>query len=245
MIDWLDERSSPHFPATSRALNEPDGLLAVGGGLTPVWLHTSYRQGIFPWPSDGLRLWWTPAPRAVILAESFRIPRTIRKELRKTPYRFTANQAFKRVISSCAKTHDMAGGTWIEAEMLEQYNRMAKAGFALSVECWSPSGELIGGFYGIRIGSAYFGESMFSLAAGASKQAFAIAASQMFANGIQIIDCQMKTDHLDRFGLIELNRQDFEQHLHRATRTPLARPPLPAILNHFPEPASTTRASGL
>jgi len=233
MIDWLEEHTTPHFPSTAKALEDPSGLLAAGGGISPEWLHAAYRRGIFPWhDEDSPRLWWTPVPRAVILPEHFSVPRSLKKEIRKTRFRFTSNLAFAAVITSCARVHGDDGGTWIQPEMISSYTRMAKAGMALSVEVWNEDGRLVGGFYGILLGSAYFGESMFSSVGGASKQAFALAAELMFKNGVQMIDCQMKTDHLARFGLCELGRREFEQRLAKAVSTPLVRIPLPTAISH-------------
>lgn len=231
MIEWLDDNSAPDFPDTRRALQEPNGLLAVGGGMSSAWLHASYRRGIFPWHSDGdPRLWWSPAPRAVILPATFRVPRTIRKELNRTPLTFTCNLAFADVMAGCANTHEeQDGGTWIQPEMQQAYTDLHRAGYALSVECWTPEGELCGGFYGVRIGRAFFGESMFSRVSNSSKLAFALVAPELFKSGIRIIDCQMRTDHLSRFGLVELPRAEFEQHLRMAVHGP-SPAPLPALL---------------
>lgn len=231
MIEWLDENDNPEFPDTRRALRDPNGLLAAGGGMSPLWLHAAYRAGIFPWHSDDdPRLWWSPAPRAVILPDTFRIPRTIRKELSRTSFGFTANLAFRDVMQACATTHEeQDGGTWIQNPMLDAYTRMHSAGYALSVECWSEHGTLCGGLYGLRIGRAFYGESMFSRRSNSAKLAFALAAPLLFERGVEIIDCQMHTEHLARFGLIELARASFEQHLHTAIRAPLT-PPLPTVL---------------
>ncbi|WP_036534766.1 leucyl/phenylalanyl-tRNA--protein transferase [Oceanobacter kriegii] len=240
MIDWLDENQRPYFPPTAKALTEPDGLLAAGGGISPAWLYEAYRHGVFPWhDEDSPRLWWTPAPRAVILPDHFHVSRSIRKELKKTRLTFTANHAFERVMTLCASTHADEGGTWIQPEMIASYTAMAKAGMGLSVECWDEHGSLVGGFYGILIGRAYFGESMFSLVSGASKQAFAIAAGLLFDSGIEMIDCQMRTEHLARFGLVELQREDFEQRLAIATQLPPVSP-LPSLL---PNPWAAERAA--
>ncbi|MFK4754317.1 MULTISPECIES: leucyl/phenylalanyl-tRNA--protein transferase [Oceanospirillaceae] len=241
MIDWLDECADPQFPDTSNALNDPNGLLAAGGKITPLWLHHAYSRGIFPWHGhDEPRLWWTPAPRAVILADTFRIPRTIRKELKRSPLSFTSNLAFRQVMAACAETHAKHSGTWIQPEMIDEYHRLAAAGFALSVECWNNKGDLVGGFYGIRIGVAFFGESMFSRQPNTAKLAFACAAPQLIDNGIKIIDCQMHTEHLARFGIVTLSRRQFESHLHQAIQRIPTRPLLPTWLN---KPATTGSTS--
>ncbi|MDO6681080.1 leucyl/phenylalanyl-tRNA--protein transferase [Oceanobacter sp. 5_MG-2023] len=233
MIDWLDECADPQFPDTTNALKYPDGLLAAGGNITPPWLYYAYTRGIFPWHGeDEPRLWWTPSPRAVILPDTFRISRTIRKELKRSPLSFTSNLAFKQVMTACAEVHAEQSGTWIQPEMIDEYHRLASAGFALSVECWNDQGGLVGGFYGIRIGQAFFGESMFSRQSNTAKLAFACAAPQLFDNGIKIIDCQMHTEHLARFGIVNLDRRSFENHLFQATSHQPTRPLLPTWLDH-------------
>lgn len=222
MIDWLDEVLPPVFPATSKALNEPNGLLAAGGRVSPLWADSAYRKGIFPWNDPGeARLWWSPAPRAVITAESFRLPRTVRKLLRREQLSISCNLAFDSVIQACAQPRDYESGTWICDEIIDCYGRLQRAGRAFSVECWDTDGVLCGGLYGLTIGSAVFGESMFSRRSNASKLAFATAAPILFAAGVTLIDCQMKTEHLGQFGLIELERKAFEGILQQATTQPL------------------------
>lgn len=222
MIDWLEQGYFPEFPSTQLAQNEPNGLLAAGGYTTPLWLDQAYRQGIFPWndPSSE-RYWWSPAPRAVILAEHFRISRTVKKLLKKE-HIITANLAFEAVMRACAQPRNGFSATWISEEMIQHYTQLHHAGRALSVEYWSATGELIGGFYGVLIGQVFYGESMFSQQDNASKLAFATAAPKLFELGIQLIDCQMNTAHLAQFGLIELSRNDFEQRLKHAIHVSLA-----------------------
>lgn len=235
MIYWLEETSTPGFPPTHLCLNDPNGLLAAGGRLSPIWLDQSYRQGIFPWHSeDEPRLWWSPVPRAVITPVSFRTPRTVRKQLRKTQIRFTANMAFEEVIKACQSTRKTTDeGTWINNSMIQEYSRLSHCGRAISVECWHPNGTLVGGFYGLTIGRAFFGESMFSRNSDTSKLAFALAAPIFFEQGVDLIDCQMHTDHLARFGLEELNRDDFESKLRISCNPQLHnfRLTLPSLLN--------------
>lgn len=224
MIDWLDDAAFPAFPPTGKALTNPNGLLAAGGHTSPLWLDQAYRNGIFPWsdPED-VRLWWSPAPRAVITPESFRIPRSVRKLFRR-PWYLTTNLAFARVMTNCATPRSDGGGTWISSDMITAYTRLHQAGRALSAEVWDEHGELCGGFYGLLIGRAFFGESMFSRQSGASQFAFGKVAPLLFQQGIDIIDCQMKTDHLARFGLLELTRKDFEVRLHLAISAPTITP---------------------
>ena len=222
--------SFPVFPDTSEALSEPPGLLASGGSVTPTWLQAAYSHGIFPWNDpDDTRLWWSPVPRAVITPASFHVPRSVAKECRRSSLRITTNMAFREVILGCAGPRLHESGTWIDNDILQNYPRLAESGRALSVECWNTRGELAGGFYGLLIGHALFGESMFSRESGASKVAFATAAPVLFRLGVRMIDCQMKTGHLARFGVCELDRREFEALLRESVAQPPV-PPLPGVL---------------
>lgn len=223
MIDWMEEDGSPAFPATHIALEEPNGLLAAGGDLSPQWLLQAYRRGIFPWyEEDTPILWWSPAPRAVITPDSFRIPRTVSKLLRRFTGCITLNQAFDDVIHCCAhierKNEDgtPAHGTWITPDMISAYQRLHRMGKAISIECWNATGNLIGGYYGIQLGKVVFGESMFSQESNASQLAFAASAPVFFDRGVQMIDCQMNTAHMSRFGLNEWPREEFETSLRKS-----------------------------
>lgn len=220
MIDWLDDTQPPKFPKTSQALDDPNGLLAAGGGLSPLWLDEAYRNGVFPWNDpDEVRLWWSPAPRAVITRDSFRISRTVRKLIKRlNKQTITINQAFDQVIDSCAEPRDYQQGTWIDEDILHHYKQLRLNGRALSIEHWSCDGELIGGCYGVVKGAVFFGESMFSREPNASKIAFAVAAPALFKAGIQLIDCQMHTDHLAQFGAQEIDRHHFETLLQQHTQ---------------------------
>ena len=229
MIDWLDDTAFPAFPPTHTALSNPNGLLVAGGRVSPLWLDQAYRNGIFPWNDpDDVRLWWSPVPRAVITPDSFRIPRTVRKLLR-NPWTLTINMAFEQVMSACAAPRTASNGTWISTDMIAAYTRLRQAGRALSAEVWDEQGTLCGGFYGLMIGRAFFGESMFSVRSGASQYAFATVAPLLFQQGVELIDCQMKTAHLARFGISELNRSNFEGRLSKAVHAPPI-PPLRGIL---------------
>ncbi len=230
MIDWLNEYEVPDFPPTNKALSDPQGLLAAGGLISPLWLDTAYRRGIFPWNDpEEARLWWTPTPRAVITPDSFHIPRKIAKELRKSRMRVTSNLAFERVMAGCTAPRDGQNGTWIDSEITAVYPTLQHSGRALSIECWAPDGTLAGGFYGLIIGRALFGESMFSAQSGASKIAFATEVPVLFECGIALIDCQMRTEHLARFGLIDLPRDEFEARLARAVNSEEIRP-VPGVI---------------
>lgn len=237
MIDWMDEDGAPAFPATRKALETPNGLLAAGGRLSPEWLLNAYSLGIFPWfEADSPILWWSPAPRAVITPESFRIPRTVRKLLKRSHATITCNQAFDGVIDSCTnigrKNEDgsLSEGTWITPEMQHAYKRLHRMGSAISVEYWNQDNHLAGGFYGLLIGQAFFGESMFSVDNNASQLAFAAAAPKLFRQGVTIIDCQMNTQHMARFGLAEWPRAQFESNLLKALQN-TSQPKIPTLIH--------------
>ena len=222
--------SEPIFPNTDQALDDPNGLLASGGLITPIWLDRAYRQGIFPWNDpDEARLWWSPAPRSIITPESFHIPKSVRKEVRRTSLRITSNLACQSVIKACAEPRKSEPNTWIDQEILKHYPALIHSGRALSIECWNTNGELVGGFYGLLIGCAFFGESMFSRESGASKVAFAITAPLLFELGIRLIDCQIQSEHMARFGLLELPREDFEALLDDCTKERIISP-LPGVI---------------
>lgn len=207
------------FPDLSRALIEPDGLLAVGGNLSPETLLNAYRQGIFPWYSDGQPiLWWSPNPRAVIYPERLKISRSLKKQLRQQPFMVTIDHAFDDVIRSCAISRNDGLGTWITAEMQAAYCAMHRLGHAHSVEAWH-HGKLAGGLYGIAIGRVFFGESMFSHQPNASKIAFAHFVSQLTAWQFSLIDCQVSSPHMTSLGSEEIERATFAKHLDHACPT--------------------------
>ncbi len=228
MIQWLDDTAFPNFPIPS---DEFYGHcpIALGGRVSPLWLDQAYRLGLFPWNSPKeMRQWWSPTPRAVITPASYHLPKTVAKLLRK-PHQVTSNLAFTRVMQACAAPRDGQAGTWISQEMIQSYSRLHQAGRALSVELWNAQGDLVGGFYGLLIGHAFFGESMFSKESNAPKIAFATAVPYLWQAGIEMIDCQMETPHLAQFGLLTLNRADFHTLLKKATAHP-AILPLPSLL---------------
>lgn len=230
MLYWMDDNRQPDFPSTQSAYDDPNGLLAAGGIINPIWLDCAYRKGIFPWNNpDEVRLWWSPAPRSIITPNTFRIPRSVKKALRRQPYLVTCNVAFHDVIAACAAPRSYAEGTWIDEGIHQGYQRMHQSGRAISVELWADSGDLIAGFYGLIIGKAFFGESMFSRIDNGSKMAFAIAANALFQQGYAVIDCQMQTDHLSQFGAHDVSRTEFEYTLQQAClQSPL--PPMPSVL---------------
>ena len=199
----------PLFPAPELA--EPDGLLAVGGDLSPVRLLTAYAQGIFPWYAEGAPLlWWSPAPRLVLLPAEFHLPRRLRRTIASGRFTVTADTAFAEVVAACATASGRREqGTWITPEMRRAYVRLHELGYAHAVECWQQN-ELVGGLYGVCLDRMFFGESMFSRVTDASKVALAALVDQALRLGIGAIDCQMTTAHLLRFGARELDRPAFQ-----------------------------------
>ena len=206
------------FPAPNFA--EPDGLLAIGGDLSAPRLITAYRQGIFPWFSEGDPiLWWSPAPRLVLFPEQFHLPRRLGRTIRKQLFQVSADTAFADVISSCASLRKESGeGTWITQVMKDAYIHLFELGFAHSVECWL-EGELAGGLYGVCLDRVFFGESMFSRKSDASKIGLATLVQYAEEVGIRAIDCQMSTAHLLRFGSREIEREEFQEILERFIQT--------------------------
>ncbi len=211
---WLEPESDPAlFPDPSFALEEPDGLLAVGGDLSPARLLNAYRQGIFPWYSEGEPiLWWSPDPRAVLFPEQLKISHSLKKTLRKRPFKVTLDTAFSQVIEACSESRtDKDGsqsGTWITAQMKEAYLKLHRIGFAHSVECWEGE-ELVGGLYGVSMGKVFFGESMFARRNDASKVGFAHLIRQLSEWKFALVDCQVHTDHLASLGAVDIPRDQF------------------------------------
>lgn len=215
---WLDPLSPVNaFPDIELALEEPDGLLAVGGDLSVNRLLSAYSRGIFPWYNDDQPiLWWSPNPRAVLYPGQLKISRSMKKRLRKQEYRITLDQDFAAVIQHCAAPRSSQAGTWIIAEMQQAYLKLHERGYAHSVEAWDGE-ELVGGLYGISIGKMFFGESMFSRRTDASKVAFIHLVRQLQAWGYPLIDCQVSSEHLTTLGAIEISRRDFRQQVEQLT----------------------------
>ena len=202
-----------------------DGLLALGGDLRPERLLLGYTQGIFPWYAENLPiLWHSPDPRMVMTTKDLVIQKSLRKALKKRPYEIKMDTAFVRVLEGCA-TVPRPGqtGTWLIPEMVDAYTKLHELGFAHSIEAWTPDGELAGGLYGVSLGGAFFGESMFARGPDASKIAFVACVRQLEAWGITLIDCQVHTDHLERFGAHEVSRQDYLELLRVALDAPTKR----------------------
>lgn len=212
MIPWL-VNDAP-FPPLHLALAEPNGLLCAGGDLSHERLLDAYRQGIFPWFSDGQPiLWWSPDPRMVLFPAEFKISRSLRKTLRAGNYEVRLDSDFTAVIDACAHTwRPGQPGTWITPEMRQAYLQLHHLGWAHSVETWM-DGELAGGLYGLAIGRMFYGESMFSRHTDASKIAAAHLARFLEEHDFGMIDCQMYTAHLASLGAREIPRDDFIRHM--------------------------------
>ena len=212
MIAWLGPNTP--FPPLENALDEPNGLLAAGGDLSPRRLIQAYRNGVFPWYSEGQPiLWWSPNPRMVLYVSEFRASRSLRRRTRQATFDIRVDTAFETVMMSCA-TVPRAGqfGTWITAPMIDAYVNLHSVGYAHSVEAWQGD-ALVGGLYGLSLGRVFFGESMFALQPDASKVALAGLISVLERQGVPLIDCQQSTPHLASLGGRVIPRSRFAAHL--------------------------------
>ncbi|HEX4857763.1 MAG TPA: leucyl/phenylalanyl-tRNA--protein transferase [Usitatibacteraceae bacterium] len=211
MIPWMDDPRA--FPKVGRALAEPNGLLCAGGNLAEDTLITAYRQGIFPWFSEGQPiLWWSPDPRMVLFPEEFKISRSLARTVKGGRFEIRFDSAFAQVIAGCAAPREPGGGTWIVPAMQEAYARLHRLGVAHSVESWR-DGQLAGGLYGVALGRVFFGESMFTRETDASKVALVALLDKLRADGFRLIDCQQETRHLARFGARPIPRREFVRRL--------------------------------
>ncbi len=197
-----------YFPPASQT--SPEGIIAVGGDLSPERLLLAYQNGIFPWyDNDEPKLWWCPEERMVLFFENLRITKSMRNVLNRKEFQVTFNTAFREVISNCQQSpRKNQEGTWISDEIIEAYCQLHELGHAKSVEVWK-NNELVGGLYGIDLGDVFCGESMFSKVANASKVGFIHLAKQLEMANYKILDCQVYNDHLDSLGCIEIDRDDF------------------------------------
>jgi leucyl/phenylalanyl-tRNA---protein transferase len=220
-ITWLDPAAPPtQFPPVELALEQPAGLLAAGGDLSPARLLAAYQRGIFPWYSVGEPiLWWCPDPREVLWPARLHTSRSLQRTLRRAIFTVTENQAFARVMQECARSRGPDVGTWITPAMQEGYYRLHALGHAHSIEVWR-DGELVGGVYGVRCGTVFGGESMFSYQPDASKVALAWLAAHAADRNIQLIDCQMPSAHLRSLGSEALPRGEFLQILRSGLQIP-------------------------
>lgn len=220
-IAWLSPADPPDsFPDVSRALTEPDGLLAAGGDLSPERLLAAYTRGIFPWFEAGQPvLWWSPDPRCVLYPEKLHASRRLRQQSRNSSAELRFNTAFDAVIRACARKRRSQQGTWITADMISAYESLHRDGWAHSVETWDEHG-LAGGLYGLCIGKVFFGESMFSARPNTSKMAMLGLAQHMQAAGIELLDCQVASPHLFTLGAEFMSRAKFSAFLATACDPP-------------------------
>jgi leucyl/phenylalanyl-tRNA---protein transferase len=208
------------FPPVERALVEPDGLLAAGGGLSVRRLVDAYSRGIFPWFNEGDHiLWWSPDPRMVLAPRKLHISRSLRRRLRHGDFRVTADTAFQAVLEGCAAPRDDEGGTWLGPAMRRAYLSMHRAGLAHSVEVWIGD-VLAGGIYGVAIGRMFFAESMFSARTNGSKIAIAYLAAQLDRWGFPLMDCQLETEHLTSLGASLMPRAQFVREVEVLVQAP-------------------------
>lgn len=217
LLPWLS-RSTP-FPAVETALREPNGLLAAGADLSTERLISAYSHGIFPWFSDGEPiLWWSPDPRMVLFPVELKVSRSLAKSLRNRDYEVRSDTAFRAVMEACAEPRPGQPGTWISPQMIDAYSCLHDIGIAHSVEVWI-DGELAGGLYGIALGCAFFGESMFAHERDASKIALVHLAHHVAKRGVAMIDCQMATHHLASLGAREIPRSEFSARLAKLVKS--------------------------
>jgi len=192
----------------------PDGLLALGGDLSPARLLEAYKRGIFPWFSEeDPPLWWCPDPRCVLYPDKIRVSHSMKPLLRKDVFQFRVNMDFEGVMRGCQNTpRPGQDGTWITEDIIEAYTALHKMGVAHSAEAWQ-DGKLVGGLYGLRLGKVFFGESMFSSVSNSSKWVFIKWVEQLRGEGVQLVDCQVETEHLLSLGAELIPRGLFLEHL--------------------------------
>jgi leucyl/phenylalanyl-tRNA--protein transferase len=229
------------FPPVDQALDEPDGLLAAGGGLGVPRLIDAYARGIFPWFSEGDPvLWWCPDPRMVLPTDAVHVSRSLSRRLRRRDFEVTFDRAFNRVLEACAAPRRDAAGTWLVPSMRRAYLNLFEAGAAHSIEVWIDA-DLAGGLYGVSLGRMFFGESMFSGHTDGSKMALVALARQLHAWGMPLIDCQMPTTHLASLGAREMPRRRFVATVDRLVRLPAVPQPWrfdPTLLTSPAAPAT-------
>lgn len=220
-IVWLSPSDPPEaFPDVAEALTDPDGLLAAGGDLDPKRILVAYRKGIFPWYDDGQPiLWWSPDPRCILRPADLHLSRRLRQQIRNSDAELRFNQAFADVIRACAGERKSQQGTWITDDIMAAFERLHADGWAHSVEIWE-DGQLVGGVYGLCIGRVFFGESMFSARPNTSKMALFGLTRHMHAEGLELLDCQVVSQHLVTLGASTIDRAEFTEILDRACSPP-------------------------
>lgn len=207
-LPWLIPESL-EFPPIQNALDEPCGLLAIGGDLSASRLISAYSKGIFPWFNDGEPpLWWSPCPRAIISTDNLYINKKLRKILNKDLFQVTVNHDFSSVIKQCADAPFRKEGTWINTDMIDAYIELHRLGYAHSIEVWHEQ-QLVGGLYGVAINGFFSGESMFYLKSNASKIALVYLAKYLRKQGIEFFDCQLLNPFLESMGCYEISREKF------------------------------------
>jgi leucyl/phenylalanyl-tRNA--protein transferase len=231
-IAWISADDPPNaFPPLELAFTEPDGLLAAGGDLSGDRLLYAYRHGIFPWYEEGQPiLWWSPNPRCILIPQEFHLARRAKRALKSACFELSFNSAFDDVMAACAAPRDGQPGTWITADMKNAYSALHRDGFAHSVEIWRGD-LLVGGLYGLAIGSVFFGESMFSRNPEASKAALLALCSQLQAQNFDLLDCQVLSPHLTTLGAKTLPRPDFAALLQKSCESG-TRLTLPGEIRH-------------
>ncbi len=213
MVPWL--RSGSPFPPLEAALDDPNGLLAAGGDLSPERLLAAYRHGIFPWYNEAQPiLWWSPDPRMVLFVGEFKLSRSLKRVVRQRRFEIRVDTAFRQVMRGCAEPRDGQSGTWITPAVVDAYEALHRRGHAHSLEAWR-GGSLVGGLYGVTIGRMFFGESMFARETDASKVALAELVAMLGRMGMPLIDCQQDTEHLARLGARPIPRRKFADWLSR------------------------------
>lgn len=201
------------FPPADEA--EPDGLLAMGGDLSIERLLLAYRNGIFPWFNDNIPLWWNPDPRFVLFPVKIKKSKSMQQLLKKNAFDFRINTSFTAVIDNCSSTpRPGQDGTWITEDVKQAYIGLHRLGYAHSAEAWKEN-KLVGGLYGVRLGKVFFGESMFSAESNASKYAFVKYTEQLIDEGVELVDCQVYTSHLESLGAEMIPRKRFINFLNR------------------------------
>jgi leucyl/phenylalanyl-tRNA--protein transferase len=209
-ITWISSDDPPDaFPDVESAFDVPEGLLAAGGDLSPARLLYAYRHGIFPWYSDGQPiLWWSPDPRCVLRPDDYHVSRRLRRDFSKSGFEITFNREFNAIVQACAEDRSGQQGTWITPDMMHAYADLHRDGWSHSVEVWN-NGTLVGGMYGLSIGRAFFGESMFSRQSNGSKAALLALCRCLVENRFAILDCQVESPHLISLGATLLPRPQF------------------------------------
>lgn len=232
-VPILDEGCAYAFPSVEGSSRE--GIVCAGGNLSPGLLLSAYRQGIFPWYGEGdPLLWWSPNPRFSVLPETLHVSASSARLLKRGHFTLTLDEDFHQVIAACA-TIQRPGqdGTWILPEMIQAYERLHELGFAHSVEAWK-EGRLVGGLYGVSLGGAFFGESMFSVESGASRAGFLSLATMLFERGFLLIDSQVHTDYVASMGGVDIPREAYLGRLAKALELPDARGAWNTLFPPFP-----------